>query len=319
MSGRSAEGVLSSSPSEDRLRGGTGAAIEAESFPAAASMKAWALAGDALAAARASSATNIRTADRPSLTLSISFLFMVMGAARPLPICAGRDGALHSIDLASSPGSHTRGYLGRMSDSGPQDGGLRARLGGQAVPDEELVARCRAELPGETEAFRLLVERHHTDVYATCFRLLGSREDAEEATQDTFMRLLHSIAGFRGEARFRTWLLRIAHNISLSRLARSARRSRLEHEFAGRDDWTHDESAGDDAGADRSDADDPVQAILARMSLTDREILSLRFAADLTLEEVAKTLGLSLSAAKMRLYRAEERFRAWYLQNHFPL
>ncbi len=81
--------------------------------------------------------------------------------------------------------------------------------------DEELVAKVKK---GDRGAFESLVNRHQKMVFNLAYRMLGDREDAEDAAQESFIRLYHSVARFRGRAKFTTWLYRIVSNVCLSKL-----------------------------------------------------------------------------------------------------
>jgi RNA polymerase sigma factor (sigma-70 family) len=87
-------------------------------------------------------------------------------------------------------------------------------------PDQPLV---RATLHGDLHAFDTLVERHRDAVFRVTARIVGSDEEAEDVTQDTFLRAFHRLERYRGEAPFRTWLLRIAHNTAVTYVTRSGR------------------------------------------------------------------------------------------------
>ena len=79
-------------------------------------------------------------------------------------------------------------------------------------PDVELVRRAKA---GDLDAFEALTNRYEQRVYSLALRMLRQLEDAEDATQQTFLSALENLAGFRGEASFATWLLRIATHAAL--------------------------------------------------------------------------------------------------------
>jgi RNA polymerase sigma-70 factor, ECF subfamily len=98
--------------------------------------------------------------------------------------------------------------------------------------DEELLA---AHLQGDRTAFAALMARHERRIYGLCFRVLGNREDAEDATQETFIGALRRAASFRGEAAFSTWLYRIAVNAATDQARRRgrARLSPLDPEEVG--------------------------------------------------------------------------------------
>jgi RNA polymerase sigma-70 factor, ECF subfamily len=83
-------------------------------------------------------------------------------------------------------------------------------------PDVELVRRVRR---GELDAYGELIERHRDVVHRVVGRIVGA-QDADDLTQDAFLRAFHKLAGFRGDAPFRSWLLRVAHNTALNALAR---------------------------------------------------------------------------------------------------
>ncbi len=181
------------------------------------------------------------------------------------------------------------------------------------VTDDGLILRCRDELPYNHSAFEILVRRYEPVVFSSCRHYLRSEPDAQEVTQDVFLKVFHGLSRFRGDARFKTWLFRIVRNECVSRL-RSLRRKEARHA-----DYVAEHTA---LAAPASQPDRPVPPpdqwtgrvgqVLEQLSETDREILVFRHVTELTLEELASALDIKLSAAKMRLYRAEERFRALY-------
>jgi RNA polymerase sigma-70 factor (ECF subfamily) len=85
-------------------------------------------------------------------------------------------------------------------------------------PDDDVLMARTAQ--GEEAAFRLLVQRWENDVLAFLIHMLGSREEAEDLVQDTFIKVYRQAGRYRGEGRFRSWLLRIAGNLARSRLRR---------------------------------------------------------------------------------------------------
>jgi RNA polymerase sigma-70 factor (ECF subfamily) len=93
---------------------------------------------------------------------------------------------------------------------------------------EQLVRQAR---DGDREAFRALVEPHHAELQAHCYRMLGSLQDAEDAVQETLLKAWLGLAGFQGRSSVRTWLYRIATNQCLNQL-RSSKRRRLADEPA---------------------------------------------------------------------------------------
>ena len=173
--------------------------------------------------------------------------------------------------------------------------------------DDVLVALCKAELPYVTTAFEKLVRRYEPMVYRTCLRYLKSEDEAEEATQDVFVRLFFNIDRFGGRASFKTWLFRIVTNICASKY-RSLRRTREQQQaYLEHVELIEQEVQSID---DLELVDGPLINALDTLSAEDREILILRHVSDLSFLEISEVLGLKLSASKMRLYRAERRLRA---------
>ena len=172
--------------------------------------------------------------------------------------------------------------------------------------DEALVSRCRVEAPYVATAVEGLVRRYELVVYRSCVTYLKDPMEAEEATQDVFVRVFFNIGKFEGRSSFKTWLFRIVANTCASRyraLRRMEDRDRVYAQIA-------ELSAEQEPSASRLDLDGgPMSDALDTLSATDREILVLRHVSELSFQEISEALRLSLSASKMRLYRAESRLR----------
>jgi len=164
---------------------------------------------------------------------------------------------------------------------------------------------------GDEAALEELVRRHQGEVFRLCRRMLGSREDAMDAAQDTFVRVVRGLPRFRGEAAFRTWVYGIALNVCRNVLASAPRRAAARAVPV-------DGEAGD-GGAPLSLADgraDPeavaygrqlggaLEQALAALSPEHREVLVLREVEGLEYEEMAAVLGCRLGTVKSRLARA---------------
>jgi RNA polymerase sigma-70 factor, ECF subfamily len=176
--------------------------------------------------------------------------------------------------------------------------------------DEHLVELCRRQLPYVTEAFETLVRRYEPLVFRTCRQYLGNREEAEEASQEIFLRVFRALPRFERRASFRTWLFRVVHNLCTTQRARIAERTRREAAYAR--EIQGEERASFSAGRGTGTVGRRISQALEQVSEDDRQILILRYVSELSLEEMAETLAITLSAAKMRLYRAVERFRQVY-------
>ena len=174
--------------------------------------------------------------------------------------------------------------------------------------DDDLVDRCQRELPYCTEAFEQLLQRYEPLVFSTCRRYLRSTEDAEEASQDALLRVFHALPKFRREASFKSWLYRIVTNVCASHYARlTARCERIP-----RDVSAEIEEVAAKPRVDHLELGGLLGDALDTLSVEDRHILVLRHVAELSFHELADALGVKLSTAKMRLYRAELRLTAAY-------
>ncbi|HZD00232.1 MAG TPA: sigma-70 family RNA polymerase sigma factor [Actinomycetes bacterium] len=163
--------------------------------------------------------------------------------------------------------------------------------------DEELLA---AHLHGDRAAFGQLVARHERRVYGLCLRVLGSREDAEDATQETFLAVLRRAASFRGEAAFSTWLFRIAVNAATDQARRRGRARAVPLE-------TEELAAAAPSGSDPSGAVPDalaVQAALCRVPEDFRATLVLCDLYGFPHAQAAEILQIPVGTVKSRLFRA---------------
>ena len=178
-----------------------------------------------------------------------------------------------------------------------------------ALTDDELVARCKTELPYNVTAYRELLRRHEPLVYRSCLKMLGSVQDAEEACQDAFLQVFHKIGQVEGRSAFKTWLYRIVYNRCIESRRRDARRSENHAKLV--EEITQDEIAREDP-AMKNARTGKVHEVIAKMSGEDCRLVTLRYVSGLSLQEIADVLEIGLSATKMRLYRAQEKFKEIY-------
>jgi RNA polymerase sigma-70 factor (ECF subfamily) len=163
--------------------------------------------------------------------------------------------------------------------------------------DAELVRRT---LRGELEAYGGLVERHDAVVRRVVGRIAGAQE-ADDLTQDTFLRAFHKLSSFRGEAPFRTWLLRVAHTTALNAITRRGAVPMAEPpEPEPRADGP---LAPADALESRERAH-RLQRKLGGLSPSHRTVLVLRDVEGLSYDEIALITEMPLGSVKARLHRA---------------
>ena len=170
--------------------------------------------------------------------------------------------------------------------------------------DAALVERARA---GDTAAFARIVERHQATAFRVAWVLCGNAADAEEATQDAFVKAHGALGRFRTGAPLRPWLLTIAANEARNRRRSSARREHLALRAADEQPPTSTPSSETTALA--ADRDAGLRAAIARLDDPDREILWLRYFAGLSEAETASALDCRRGTVKSRTSRALGRLR----------
>lgn len=174
--------------------------------------------------------------------------------------------------------------------------------------DESLVVEAVA---GSRDAFDELVVRHQLRIYNLVRAMSGGVVDADDVTQETFLRAFRAIARFRGESTFRTWLYRIAMNVMKTHQEQLGRRLTL---IVSADPGEHGESAIDRAvsGLDlESDVArrDAIDRALAGLPDDLRAIVTLRDVQGLAYEEIAAVLCVPVGTVESRLFRARQRLR----------
>lgn len=171
---------------------------------------------------------------------------------------------------------------------------------------EDLVDAAR---DGDHSAFEELVRRTHADTFALARRLVSDPDDALDVTQEAYLRAFRSMRKFRGDAQFSTWLYRITANCASTHLGRRRRHrhDELEDELAVIDDAPEHDPA---AMADVALLKERLEAAIAGLPPRLRAVVVLRDVYDLNHAEIAEELGISESAAKVRLHRARRRLRS---------
>jgi RNA polymerase sigma-70 factor (ECF subfamily) len=170
---------------------------------------------------------------------------------------------------------------------------------------EELVEAARG---GDRAAFDALVRATYVDTYTLAHRLTGDDDDARDVVQDAYLRAFRGLRRFRGDAQFATWLYRITANCASTHLGR---RQRHRHEQLD-DDLSVDDlrPTSDPVGrSEHADLRDRVRDALAELPPKLRAVVVLRDIYDLPHEAIATELGISESAAKVRLHRARRKLR----------
>jgi RNA polymerase sigma-70 factor, ECF subfamily len=171
--------------------------------------------------------------------------------------------------------------------------------------DESLVALARQGRPGAVES---LVARHQGVVYRFLLGLLSDEEEAADAAQDTFVRALSNLDGFRGDSAFRTWLLAIARNEARASLRRRVRRREARLDEAPQ---LPAGGAGPERSAIRAAEIERVQAALRGLPEKQRLSVSLRLFDGLSFREVAELTDSTEGAARVNYHHGIRRLREW--------
>lgn len=171
---------------------------------------------------------------------------------------------------------------------------------------EELATAAR---DGDRSAFEELVRRTHAGTYTLALRLTANEEDARDVTQEAYLRAYRGLKNFRGDAQFTTWLYRITANCASSFLTTRARH-RHDELGEGTDIADRHFDADVEQRVDASELRDRVQVAVADLPPRLRAVVVLRDVYDLPHEAIAAELGISVSAAKVRLHRARAKLRS---------
>lgn len=169
---------------------------------------------------------------------------------------------------------------------------------------------------GNAEAFATLVHQYDRNIYRVALNITGNREDAEDVLQESFLKAYTNLKRFKGDSRFYTWLVRIAVNESLMRLRkrRSDRSVPLDQpiEMADQEELPREHQSWDPNPEQRY-AQRELQEILARelarLEPAFRTVVTLRDLENLSTEETAELLDLSVPAVKSRLLRGRLKLR----------
>lgn len=170
------------------------------------------------------------------------------------------------------------------------------------MSDDEALAQAAAN--GDRDAFAALMARHYDRLFRFAFRLTGRRAEAEDLTQDICLALPAKLASFRGEARFTTWLYRVAVNAAHDRRRRDTTRAKAA------DGWGDWEVARRAADAQTQAAVGWLEQAMTRLKPDLRDTAVLILAEELTQAEAARVLGLSEGTVAWRMSEVKKALRA---------
>jgi len=172
--------------------------------------------------------------------------------------------------------------------------------------DTEIISQV---LKGDHNAYAVLVERYKSYVFTLTLRFTKNREDAEEVSQDIFIKAYRYLADFKGTAKFSTWLYTIVNTTCITFL----RKKRLDVQSLD-DERTFEVADSQDSGfranqVEQKSRQNMVNQAIALLNPDDAEIITLFYKNEQSLEEIGQILGLEVNTAKVRLHRARTRLK----------
>ena len=178
--------------------------------------------------------------------------------------------------------------------------------------DAEDIRLMQLVAAGDTAAFESLIERHQALVAGTVARMLGSNAEVEDITQQVFIRVWRSAGRYVARAKFTTWLLKITRNLVFNEMRRAKRHPHVPvqvdpeaDELPLKDEVTETP----DANLLQTELQRAIETAITQLPETQRMALVLRRYEDLSYEEIADVLDLSLPAVKSLLFRARTELR----------
>ena len=174
------------------------------------------------------------------------------------------------------------------------------------LPDNELITLV---LKGDQQAYKVLVDRYQSYIFTLAYRLMQSREDAEEVAQDVFVKAYRSLADFKGGSKFSTWLYTIAHNTSITYL-----RKKKQKILAIDDEATFTQLENQESDFKANQVEDKskkamVNRAIEMLAPDDAQIITLFYKGDQSLDEIATVMGMETNTVKVRLFRARQKLK----------
>jgi len=170
-------------------------------------------------------------------------------------------------------------------------------------PDEYYIKQT---LNGNVNAFAILVERYKNMVYTLSIKIVKNREEAEEISQDSFVKAYKNLSSFKGESKFSTWVYKIAYYASLDAVKRNKRFSNNENiddlkignlsEIQGALEYLHEK-----------ERKKVISKALLKLNEDERTILTLFYFEELPIKEISKIINLSKDNIKVKLYRSRKK------------
>ena len=177
------------------------------------------------------------------------------------------------------------------------------------LADGELV---KTAIAGREASFEELVRRYQRPIAAYVYRMVGDYDSALDLTQEVFIKVYNSLARYRSEFKFSTWIYKIAHNAAIDHLRRYAVREQAVtsgFDTDHRDTPVESRRLTPEQESERKERRSEVEMVVEMLPRAYRELIVLRHSHDLSYDEIAEVTGLPLGTVKNRLFRAREAMR----------
>ena len=174
--------------------------------------------------------------------------------------------------------------------------------------DEKLIVKRLKE--GDTEAFSLLLDLYGSRVFSSIVRVVGNREDAEELTQDVFLKVHNSIGRYRGESSLSTWIYRIAYNTAVSKVRKTGKGPPML------DDTILERRCVEEPVADTDDKLSSLERALTFLPAEESMIIQLFYNEDKNVDELSSITGLTASNVKVKLHRIRKKLYLYLRESH---
>ena len=181
------------------------------------------------------------------------------------------------------------------------------------LPDNELIAQV---IKGDQQAYKVLVDRYQSYIFTLAYKLMQSREDAEEVAQDVFVKAYRSLADFKGGSKFSTWLYTIAHNTGITYLRKKKQKILAIDDEKNFTQLENHESDFKSNQVEDKSKKEMVNRAIEMLSVDDAQIITLFYKGDQSLDEIAQIMGMEANTVKVRLFRARQRLKD-KMEKHF--
>lgn len=161
-------------------------------------------------------------------------------------------------------------------------------------------------IQGDTNVFSVLVDRYKEMIFTLALKMIKNREEAEEVSQDTFIKIYNSLNKFKGDSKFSTWIYKIAYNTCLDRLKKNKKEENtiLIDEFSDHLFKTLDNAF---SALEEKDRKQTIQNCLNLLSREENFLLTLYYFDDQNLDEIAKIMDINSNNVKVKLFRSRKK------------